>query len=972
MAAAGNDSVFRLIRLTIVTFRRTIRPPWQLIGRVHEHDCCRQLSHTDTEKGACMAEVSSGSSITVTVNGVERLVQPLPGATLLEVLRDEMSLTGAKRGCDDGTCGTCTVHLNGRVVRACRVPPAQVADGDVRTVEGLANSTLHPLQEAFIENDAVQCGFCTPGMLMSAEALLGRNPSPNRDQIAQALGSNLCRCTGYLSIIDAVASVSGSAPVSPPISSVTPVSSVPRSDAEDKVCGNTLYAADIVMPGMLHGAILRSPHTHADLVRIDTSRAAELPGVLAVVTSEDVPGLNRYGRAVKDQPVLADDRVRQVGDPVAAVAAESPEIARAALALINVEYRVLPDITDPRLALDESVPTIQKPGNMASEKVITWGAMDREMDAADVVLEESYATQWIEHAYLEPDSVVAYRGNDGVLIIRTTTQHSFLHRDIIAETMGLPDEKVRILPTTSGGAFGGKTDVSCQAVAALLALRTERPIKIVYNREETFTSTVKRHRFEIQCRTGATSDGRLTALDADLLADTGAYASAAPNLFIRAGLSITGPYQFLGGTILGRAVYTNNTLAGAMRGFGAPQVVFAIESQMDDMACRLGIDPLEFRLMNRRTGDDVGISAEVLAEEAAFVETVEAVRPYYESARSAAADFNAKSDGRYRRGIGVACMRYGVGASGKAQTPGRASLELGRDGQIRLLTGATDLGQGSDMALSLIASEELSISPAGVSVLSGDTFLTADAGPTTGSRLVYYVGNAVKDAGVRLRSGILSTASELLERPADALGLRDGSVVVISENGSSSESLSFAEIARARESARLPLRFDSEFYPDVGGEDPRTGAPSPYAVYVTATHLAEVEVDTERGGVRVIRVVAAHDVGRAIFPQGMKGQIEGAVSMGIGLALKEEYIPGETVDFKGYKILSAREMPEVVTLLIELGDPSSPLKAKGVAECATVAVAPAILNAINDATGARVRQLPASPERLLALLAEDG
>ena len=917
-----------------------------------------------------MPEESNRSSVTITVNGTEQSINPDSGATLLEVLRDGIGLTGAKRGCDDGTCGTCTVNLNGSVVRACRISPSRADGGDVRTVEGLAsNGKLHRLQEAFIQHDAVQCGYCTPGMLMSAEALLGRNPSPTREQIGRALGSNMCRCTGYLGIIDAVASVAGSAPVSDPISSDTPASGVPRDDAEDKVRGTALYAADIVMPGMLHGAIHRSPHIHAEVVGVDTREAAGLPGVVAVVTADDVPGLNRHGRAVKDQPVLADDRVRQVGDAVAAVAAESPAIAAKAASLIRVEYRALPAVSEPELALDEGAPVIQESGNSAAEAVITWGDLEGGLETSDLVMEENYATQWIEHAYLEPDSAVAHQEEDGTLVVRTPTQHSFLHRDIVAETMGLPPERVRITPTVSGGAFGGKTDVSCQAVAALLALKTGRPVKIVYNREETFTSTVKRHPFQIRCRTGVTAEGRLAALDADLLVDTGAYASAVPNLFIRAGLSITGPYQFPGGTISGRAVHTNNTLAGAMRGFGAPQVVFAIESQMDEMAARLGIDPLEFRLMNRRTGDDHNISPEVLVEEAAFVETVEAVRPHYQAARRAAAEFNENSEGRFRRGVGLACMRYGVGASGKAQTPGRASVELQPDGGIRLLTGATDLGQGSDMALALIVAEQLAMSPGDVAVLSGDTFLTADAGPTTGSRIVYYVGNAAMEASKQLRREVFSTASGLLERPTGEMIMRDGHVVVTSANGSSPEAVSLAEIAIVRESAGLPLRFDSEFYPDVGGDDPRTGAPSPYAVYVTATHLAEVEVDTERGGVRVIRVVAAHDVGRAIFPQGMKGQIEGAVSMGIGLALKEEYTPGETVDFKGYKILSAREMPEVETLLIEPGDPSSPLKAKGVAECATVAVAPAIINAIADATGVRVRQLPANPERITSLLA---
>jgi CO/xanthine dehydrogenase Mo-binding subunit len=314
-------------------------------------------------------------------------------------------------------------------------------------------------------------------------------------------------------------------------------------------------------------------------------------------------------------------------------------------------------------------------------------------------------------------------------------------------------------------------------------------------------------------------------------------------------------------------------------------------------------------------------------------------------------------------------MRYGVGASGAAQAPGRASLELAADGRVRLLTGAMDLGQGSDTALALIVADELALAPSEVSVVTGDTGVTSDAGPTSGSRLVYYVGNAARDAAVQLRQAILSTASELLERPLDELRLLDGEPAVTSEAGGPPLTVTLGDVARARDSVGLALRFDGEFYPPPAAQDVRTGVPSPYAVYVSATHMAEVEVDLERGAVRVLRVVAAHDVGRAVFPQGVKGQIEGAVAMGIGFALKEEFLPGETVGFKEYRIPTAREMPEVVTLLVELGDPSAGLGAKGVAECATVAVAPAIANGIADATGARVRRLPATPERLKALLA---
>ncbi|MEE8362646.1 MAG: molybdopterin cofactor-binding domain-containing protein [Dehalococcoidia bacterium] len=921
-----------------------------------------------------MPEGTASAPLTFKVNGVEHRLQPKPGQTLLEVLRDELRLTGAKRGCEDGVCGTCTVTLNGAMARACRVSLERAEGAEVVTIEGLNGAgELHPLQQAFIEADAVQCGFCTPGMIMAAKALLDRNPAPAREQIARALGSNLCRCTGYLSILEAVARAADVARDGSRASGALPPGAGPRADALDKVLGRALYAADLTVPGMLHGAVLRSPHSHAEILRIDDTKARGLPGVAAVVTARDVPGLNRYGRNLKDQRVLADGRVRQIGDAVAAVAAESPEIAARAVALLRVDYRPLPAVLDPAAALEEGAPAVHESGNLLSESVVRWGDVDAACAEAGLVVEETYTTQWCEHAYLEPEAVLAYLEpdgeSDGTLVVRTATQHSHLHRDTVAETMGLPPERVRVVPTVVGGAFGGKTDVSCQCVAALLALKTGRPVKIVYSRAESFVSTTKRHPFRIRCRSAVTGEGRLTALDVEMLADTGAYASAAPNLFVRAGVSVAGPYHFPAGSVLGRAVYTNNNLAGSMRGFGAPQAAFAIESQMDIMASRLGIDPLEFSLMNRRTGDAEGAPPEVLEQEAAFEKTLVAVRPFYQDALRAREAANGRSNGRLRRGVGVACMRYGVGASGAAQAPGRASLELAADGRVRLLTGAMDLGQGSDMALALIVAGELALAPAEVSVVTGDTGLTSDAGPTSGSRLVYYVGNAARDAAVQLRQAILSTASELLERPLDELRLVDGEPAATSEAGGPPLTVTLGDVARARDSVGLALRFDGEFYPPPAAQDVRTGVPSPYAVYVSATHMAEVEVDLERGAVRVLRVVAAHDVGRAVFPQGVKGQIEGAVAMGIGFALKEEFLPGETVGFKEYRIPTAREMPEVVTLLVELGDPSAGLGAKGVAECATVAVAPAIANGIADATGARARRLPATPERLKALLA---
>jgi CO/xanthine dehydrogenase Mo-binding subunit len=735
-----------------------------------------------------------------------------------------------------------------------------------------------------------------------------------------------------------------------------------RADALDKVRGAALYAADLTMPGMILGAFLRSPHPQADVLAIDDSAARALPGVIAVVTAPDVPGVNRYGRALKDQRALSDGRVRQIGDAIAAVAATSAEAAAEAVSLIRVTYRLLPALLDPAEALKAGAPLIHENGNLAAEKDTRWGDAEAALARSDLVADESYSTPFVEHAYLEPESVLAYLDGEARLVVRSATQHSHLHRRAVAETMGLPLERVRILPTVIGGAFGAKTDISCECVAALLVLKTRRPVKIVYSRAESFASTTKRHPFRMRCRTGATRDGRLTALVADVLADGGAYASASPGILVRAFVSFAGPYHFPNAALHGRVAYTNNTTCGAMRGYGAVQVAFAIESQMDLLAAKLGLDPLEFRSMNCRTSPPVRATPQDNEQEAAYRATIEAVRPYYEAAVRTR-EAHAGGDGRYRRGVGIASMRYGIGYS--AHNPPESAAELEGDGRVRLFIGSIDMGQGTDTALGLIAARELALPLDRVSVVSGDTDVTPDNGASSGSRVIYTDGNAVKDAAARLKDAILTTASELLNRSYESLELKDGRVAARSETGTAGPGVSLADVARTRLAAGLPLHFKGDFHP-ARMRDSLSGEPSPYLVHVTATHVAEVEVDTRRGTVRVLRVVAAHDVGRAVFPEGLRGQIEGAVSMGIGYALKEEFRPGETSGFEDYRIPTARETPEIVTLFVEKVDPSASLGAKGAAECATVAVAPAIINAIADATGRRVRHLPARPERVLA------
>jgi aldehyde oxidoreductase len=965
------------------------------------------------------------ATVDLVVNGTPRRLDIHPDQRLLDLLRDGLELTGAKEGCEDGTCGTCTVLVDGKMVRACRMTAGEAAGREVMTIEGLG-TTEHPhrLQEAFVAADAVQCGFCTPGMIMAAAALLERNARPSRDEISRWLGSNLCRCTGYQGIVDAIEwaadgrdgpprrwpAADGVAPcdesASPDRVAPAQAAGIRRADAMDKATGRAMYAADLTAEGMLHGAVLRSPHPHADIVRIDTERARSMPGVAVVLTAADVPGINSYGRKIKDEPVLAESRVRKVGDPVALVVAASRAEAETALAAIKVDYVPLPALFDPEDALADGAPAIHPGGNLVAENRVRSGDIADGFARADVVVDGTYETTWNEHAYLEPEAVLAAWEGE-TLIVRTPTQYAHYQRTEVARTLGLPVEKVRIATTVVGGGFGGKTEITCQCLAALGTWHTGRPVRIVYGRQESFLSSTKRHPFRIRIRTGVTRDGDLTALQVELLADTGAYASFGPGIMVKTFGSAAGPYRWPAVELHGRVAFTNNPTCGAMRGPGTTQAAFALESHLDRVAARVGMDPLDFRERNRLRKGDRLLSGQVLDRDPAYPATIEAIRPHWRealercaregvagAAASAAADAGAGAarDAAIRRGVGIASVWYGIGGGGGGpmpgmdpaatvgRGPGRAAIDLLPDGSIAVRTGAMDLGQGAATVMRLIAAEEVGVPIERVQAHLGDTATGPDAGPTVGSRVTFFVGNAVRNAAADLREAILGTASGLLARPVGEIEIRDGDVAVREDaggvaggsrgaeddpvgagdgaRGASAGRVSLADIARARHEAGRATSFDGFFDVDLPAFDPRSGLGEPYAMYVTGTQMAEVEVDTRTGAVRVIRVVAAHDVGRPVFLEGLTGQIEGGIAMGVGFALTEEFVPGETRGFRDYRIPRTRDVPEMVTILV--ADPGAPpeQQAKGVAECSNMVAAPAIANAVAHATGRRVTRLP--------------
>jgi aldehyde oxidoreductase len=930
------------------------------------------------------------ATLDLVVNGEPRRLDAIPGRRLLDLLRDGLELTGTKEGCEDGTCGTCTVLVDGKVVRACRMTADEAVGHEVLTIEGLG-TTAHPhrLQEAFVAADAVQCGFCTPGMIMAAAALLERRPRPSREEISRWLGSNLCRCTGYQGIVDAIEWAADGRDGPPrrwPSADgggAAEVVGTLRADAMDKATGRALYAADLTAEGMLHGAVLRSPHPHAEIVRIDTAAARGMPGVEAVLTAADVPGINSYGRKIKDEPVLAESRVRKVGDPVALVVAASRAEAQAALAAIEVDYLPLPALFDPEEALADGSPAIHPGGNLVAENRVRAGDIEDAFARADLVVEGTYETTWNEHAYLEPEAALAAWEGE-TLVVRTPTQYAHYQRTEVARTLGLPVEKVRVATTVVGGGFGGKTEITCQCLAALGTWHTGRPVRIVYGRQESFVSSTKRHPFRIRVRTGVTRDGDLTALQVDLLADTGAYASFGPGIMVKTFGSAAGPYRWPAVDLHGRVAFTNNPTCGAMRGPGTTQAAFALESHMDRVAERLGMDPLDLRERNRLRKGDRLLSGQILDRDPVYPATIDAIRPFWREALGRRASAQA-GDGPVRRGVGVASVWYGIGGGGGGpmpgmdpaatvgRGPGRAAVDLLPDGSIAVRTGAMDLGQGAATVMRVIAAEEIGVPVDRVAAHLGDTGTGPDAGPTVGSRVTFFVGNAVRNAAADLREAILGTAAGMLARPVGELEVHDDRVVVRDDvgpaagdspgagdgqRGASAGSVSLADVADARREAGRSTSFDGFFDVDLPAFDPRSGLGEPYAMYVTGTQMAEVEVNTRTGSIRIVRVVAAHDVGRPVFLEGLTGQIEGGIAMGVGFALTEEFVPGETRGFREYRIPRTRDVPEMTTILV--ADPGAPpeQQAKGVAECSNMVAAPAIANAVAHATGRRITRLP--------------
>jgi CO/xanthine dehydrogenase Mo-binding subunit/aerobic-type carbon monoxide dehydrogenase small subunit (CoxS/CutS family) len=910
-----------------------------------------------TEAGTGLISFSvNGRSVALQVPGVRRLSR---------VLRDDLGLTGTKVGCDAGDCGACTVLLNREPVCSCLIAAGQAEGCEVTTVEGLAQRApiYGRLQQSFLSHGAAQCGACTPGMLVAATALLEKNSSPSEGEVMDAIGGVLCRCTGYRKIISAIVKAGSVAEQPMPEAGGAVGARLVRLDGRKKVDGTEVFGADETPADTLGLRVIRSPYSRAQFHFGDLDEfVAAHPGVALVLTAKDVPGIDCYGVIPKyaDQPVFAHREARYRGEAIAALVGEADALERLDPAQFPVRWQELPALQTIDQALAADAPRIHahREQNVLVRGRVVHGDVEKALTESDFVVEGEYETGFVEHAYIEPEAGFARRVGRQIEI-QACTQSPYMDRADIAKILGIALEQVRIIPTAVGGGFGSKLDLSVQPFVALAAWKLDRPVRMVYSRTESIISTTKRHPARMRLRAGATRDGKLTALDFTADFNTGAYSSWGPTVAGRVPVHASGPYRVPHYRALTRAVHTNVVPAGAFRGFGVPQAAIAQEQLYDDLADRVGMDRLEFRILNALDNNSPTVTGQVLGEGVGIRACFEALRPRWQTGRMEAATFNEKATGPLRRGVGVAGMWYGCGNT-SLPNPSTVRIGLKRDGRIALHQGAVDIGQGSNTIIAQICADALKAPIAQFDLISGDTAITPDCGKTSASRQTFVTGKAAHMAGSKLRAEILKLAGAC---DCAIIEFADRGITVI-EDGNRTQ-LAIKDLPL--DAFGYVITSEATFDPPTSPLD-ENGQGSPYAVFGFGAHLAEIEVDVELGTVRVLRVTAAHDVGRAINPTLIEGQIEGGVAQGLGMALMEEFFPGKGENLHDSLIPSAGDIPPVESILIE--DPSSigPFGAKGIGEQAVIPTAPAILNAIHDAIGVRIHKVPATPDRVRAAI----
>jgi selenium-dependent xanthine dehydrogenase len=916
------------------------------------------------------------SNINLSVNGQQYSLESVAGETLSTLLRQRLQLTGTKIGCEEAECGACTVLIDGEPIVSC-IYPAERADGKtIVTIEGLAQGVheemkLHPLQEAFIEHGAVQCGFCIPGQIMTAYALLEHNPNPDSADVRFALKDTLCRCAGYPAIENAILAAAQALRTGEPVQKPNIPDSIhahkavghthTRHDGMDKVIGTAIYTDDLVFDGMLYAKVRRAMIPHGFLTKLDISKAKALPGVVAVLTAEDIPGEHNHGLVIFDWPVMVGigERIRYVGDALAIVAAETQAIAEQASALIEAEFDLQPVITNPVQARQEGVPQIHEKGNLLKHIKVRKGDMEKGFAEADVILEHTFHTPTTDHAFIEPECSIGVPRPDGRMEIYVGSQIPYQDRTQVARAMGWPEERVRIVGQLMGGGFGGKEDVMGQIHVAMLANVTQRPVKLLFDRHESLLVHPKRHATQIRVKIGAKKDGRLVASETELYGDTGAYASLGEKVMTRATTHSAGPYDIPNVRADCYAMYTNNPPAGAFRGFGVTQSAFAVESMMDTLAKTLNIDPVELRRMNSLHVGSLTNTGQELRESVGLTECIDRVEA--EMRKYNPQPFQPRIDPaspHLVRVWGFAAAYKNTGLGGGAPDISNAEVELYDDGKFEVRSSSAEMGQGLVTVMRLTVAEEMAVSPEQVNVLVMDTDLTPNGGPTTASRQTYVTGNASRHAAKTLRNAITATMAEKYDVRPEQIRFENGTVHA---NG---HSMTYAEVAKEMKSMGQQPRALYEY------EAPKTqplgtGGDMHFA-FSFGVQAAEVEVNKLTGEVRVLKVISANDVGMAVNPLGLQGQVEGGVMMGLGNCLTEEFIMDNgyvvTDQLARYRVPGIMLTPEITSIIVEHPTAEGPYGAKGVGEICSIPTTPAITNAIYNAVAVRIDKLPVDQE----------
>ncbi len=919
------------------------------------------------------SESNTGSDrfieVSLRVNGVEESVKLPPFTPLSRLLRDNLQLTGTKLGCEAGDCGACTVLLNGKQVCSCLVPAAQCEGAQVLTVEGYGSEPiLESLQRAFLAHGATQCGICTPGMMMSACNLLAENPVPDRSAVEDALGGVLCRCTGYVKIIEATLAAARALREDEPWQTVAggggPAvgSRTPRVEGMEKLRGDTRFGADQAPADSLWLRAVRSPHSRARFELGDFSDLySRYPGLEKVLTATDVPGANNFGiyPNLKDQPVLAEGGIRFRGECVLALVGD-----RATLETINddeLPLRWFPQT--PVVGIDqaraEGAPLVHegRKDNCLLRGYLEKGSLMAAEQEAEVIVEGTWETSYVEHAYLEPEAGFAQPAGERGISITACTQAPYMDRDEIAHILGIEPDRVRIVPSACGGGFGGKLDVSVQTLLAVAAWTLGRPVRAVYSRIESMASSTKRHPTRLSARAMAAADGRLLGFELEAEYNTGAYASWGPTVAGRVPVHATGPYVVPNVLCKIPAYYTNQSPAGAFRGFGTPQASIAQEMLYDQLADALEMDRWLFRHRNAIRNGDLTATGQRLDSSVGMSACLDALHGPWQEMLVDAETFN-RTHTTVRRGIGIACMWYGCGNT-SLSNPSTMRVTLSVNGELVFYNGVAEIGQGSNTVLLQICADAVGLPLDDFEMVTGDTDRTADAGKTSASRQTFVSGKAAFLAGQCLRQNLL-----------EILGLGDETLLELRGAeliGRAGEGETRVDLSSLAGENGIVAEGSGCFDPPTTALDDR-GQGVPYATYAFAAQICTLDVDTRLGSVAVRRFVAAHDVGKAINPTLVEGQIHGGIIQGLGMALMEEYLPGRSENLHDYLIPTIGDIPEIEVILIEDPEPLGPYGAKGVGEPALVPTAAAIFSAIRHATGVVVRKVPALPHRLLAAL----